>query len=251
MRSLVTENVVALAMEAATVSQDLLVEAFLAPDLISAAGEDIKLGEDKRSEALIVELLRAKSDWAILSEEIGWVGSVPSPVDPYWVIDPLDGSYNFHAGIPLFAVSIAVCIGSQPILGCVNDVLRSELFVGGKTMPLQINGQLASGSERPGRKILSSGLPVARTTTSLPVEFRSGRWSKLRMLGSASLSLAWTASGRLGGYEERGIRWWDVAGGIALVHAAKGNVQIGLPRSEDFFDPTCPLDVVAFGEQSI
>jgi myo-inositol-1(or 4)-monophosphatase len=42
----------------------------------------------------------------------------------------------------------------------------------------------------------------------------------MRMLGSAALSLAWTAAGRLDAYTENGIMWWDVAAGIALAQGA-------------------------------
>ena len=48
---------------------------------------------------------------------------------------------------------------------------------------------------------------------------------KVRLLGSAALSLAWVACGRADAYAERDIRLWDVAAGLALVRAAGGAVS--------------------------
>src|SRR6185312_2497645 len=66
---------------------------------------DVKLAQDKASEKIIIEHLQAASDLPILSEEAGWVGN-NSAVDgtPYWAVDPLDGSFNYHRDIPLCCV---------------------------------------------------------------------------------------------------------------------------------------------------
>jgi myo-inositol-1(or 4)-monophosphatase len=64
-------------------------------------------------------------------------------------------------------------------------------------------------------------------------------WRKVRMLGSAALSLAWLAAGRLDGYQECGIMWWDVAAGLALVKSASGTINVEGAR------PDAPVDVHA------
>lgn len=241
----VEDKIVALAESAATASRTLLKERFgrARPDLMT--GEDLKLREDKMSEQEIVSVLSQRSDWPILSEEAGWIGSVPDRDTPYWVVDPLDGSYNFHSGIPMFCVSVAVCRHDYPLLGCVYDILRDELYVGGAGRPLRVNGEVWPIDHRPGAGILASGLPVSRKSSTLPEAFGSGQWKKLRMLGSAALSLAWTATGRLGGYAESGICWWDVAGGLALVQSAGGEVNIRMMNEDEEFDPARPMIIEA------
>lgn len=210
-------------------------------DPISQRGEDIKLQEDKLSEAAIVAFLQQNSSIPILSEEAGWLGSEPGSDDLYWVMDPLDGSFNFNRGVPLCCTSVALARGNQPLVGAIFDFNRDELFAGGVGIPLTLNGEPVPPHPLK-RQIISSGYPVGRAQD----EAASGAhrealegWPKKRMIGSAALSLAWVAAGRFDSYFEPGIRWWDVAAGLALVTAAGGSVKI---TGDDW---NLPLDVHA------
>ena len=51
------------------------------------------------------------------------------------------------------------------------------------------------------------------------------QFKKVRLLGSAALSLAWVACGRMDAYAEEDIWFWDVAAGLALVAAAGGAIE--------------------------
>ena len=52
------------------------------------------------------------------------------------------------------------------------------------------------------------------------------------MIGSAALSLAYVASGKVDAYYEKGIKIWDVAAGLPLVKAAGGEIMCkGFPES--------------------
>ena len=227
----------ALLGEAATASRDLL-RGRPAHAPKRAEGRDIKLVEDEASEALILARLREGSPWPILSEEAGWVGSNDlGPDDPYWAVDPLDGSYNFHQSVPLCCVSVALCAGRRAIAGAIYDFNRDELYVGGAGLGLQVNGEPI---ERPKRApaILATGMPVRSDFSdegARALATRIQSFKKVRMIGSAALSLAWVASGRFDVYEETGIGWWDVAGGVALVEGAGGTASI------EPLDPAEPL----------
>ena len=59
-------------------------------------------------------------------------------------------------------------------------------------------------------------------------------YKKIRMLGSAALSLAYVAMGRFDIYEEESIRLWDVGAGLALVQAAGGAVQFEFTNRDEF-----------------
>lgn len=221
---------------AATASRDLL-RARPAEAPKRAEGRDIKLVEDEASEKLILARLRESSPWPILSEEAGWVGEDPGEGGAYWAVDPLDGSYNFHQSVPLCCVSVALCVGRAAVAGAVYDFNRDDLYVGGPGLGLRINDQLV---ERPKRApaILATGMPVRSDFSDEGVRALASRiqsFKKVRMIGSAALSLAWVASGRFDVYEETGIGWWDVAGGLALVEGAGGTARV------EPLDPAEPL----------
>jgi myo-inositol-1(or 4)-monophosphatase len=222
-----------IATEAAKAVRPILKSGFA--HVASQIDRDIKLAEDAACEAAIRVVLSARSPYPILGEETGWGDAEPTE-GPHWVIDPLDGSFNFSRGIPLFAVSIALCDGGPAAprarLGVIYDPSRDEMVAGGEDAPLTLNGapvpSLAAGK----RQILATGYPTrsdaAAVTERLGAATRE--WTKIRMIGSAALSLAWLALGRLDGYQEQNIMWWDVAAGLALAKAAGASRIEFLPR---------------------
>lgn len=197
---------------------------------------DVKLAADKGSEEIIVPLLREGSNFAILSEEMGLNDSRDSFTGPYWLVDPLDGSLNYLQGIPLCCVSIGLWEGHEPLLGVVYDFNREELFKG-------IPGQGAWLNDKPIQVSVTREVKKAMLCTGFPantdyspkalLQFvdQVRKYKKLRLLGSAALSLAYVAAGRADGYFERDIKIWDVGAGMALVRAAGGiTVQTASPK---------------------
>ncbi len=216
----------ALAESAARVSRDLLRAGGGVAE--SAIGRDIKLQQDKASEALIIAALREAAPFPVLSEEAGWIGGQPAPGEAWWAVDPLDGSWNFFRGVPLCCVSVALCRDDKAVLGAIYDFNRDELFSGGPGLGFRQDGVPVEPPARP-RAVLSTGLPAKADHSPEGLARVIGRfegWTKIRMIGSAALSLAWVACGRFDGYEEEGINWYDVAAGCALVEAAGGEIAI-------------------------
>jgi myo-inositol-1(or 4)-monophosphatase len=196
------------------------------------AGRDIKLAEDRACERAIRAFLVANSPFAVLGEEEGW-GGAEADDGPHWVIDPLDGSFNFFRGVPLYAVSIALCRGEagtgETRLGVIYDPVRDELISGGEGLPVLLNGAPTGADRTMGaRQMLATGYPARADPAE--VNARLGKftqeWTKIRMLGSAALSLGWVALGRLDGYAEQGIMWWDVAAGLAIARAAGAKTEV-------------------------
>lgn len=188
----------------------------------SQLGRDIKLHEDAASEAIIRAFLAGQGEAIpVLGEETGWAGAPAEGDDLHWVIDPLDGSFNYFRGVPLYAVSVALCAGRRPVLGAIYDPERDELFAGGEGLGLRLNGAVPDPPP-PARQMLATGFPSRAdvNVTLSRLGTLTADWTKMRMLGSAALSLAWVAAGRLDGYTETGIMWWDVAAGIALAQGA-------------------------------
>ncbi|MCL5269958.1 MAG: inositol monophosphatase [bacterium] len=207
--------------------------------VLSVAGRDIKLQADRDSESLILGMLAARSPHPVLAEESGECGTIAEGAAPFWVVDPLDGTLNFSRGVPLCCVSIALVEGTAPRLGVVYDFNRGELFYGVPGDAGDVHGGIISpAGERPlavsgvaerGKAILATGFPVNRDFGAAALaEFvdQVKSFKKVRLLGSAALSLAWVAAGRVDAYAEDDIMLWDVAAGLALVAAAGGHVAL-------------------------
>jgi len=218
------------AKEAAQAAGGLLRSQFGRPLTVDESlAHDIKLELDKRSQALIESLILSRfPDHAIYGEE-GIRGDQNSEYQ--WVIDPIDGTVNFFYSIPHFAISIALRQNKKIIAGVIYDPMRDELWSVASGGSPTLNGQPIRVSERTslGEAIVSVG--VAKSLDSinagLPLFEKMVRGAKkCRMMGSASLDIAYVACGRLDAYIESTISLWDVAAGILLVEAAGGTVKL-------------------------
>jgi fructose-1,6-bisphosphatase/inositol monophosphatase family enzyme len=218
--------------------------------LKSSAGHDVKVAADRNAEALIVEQLTG-SGIPFFSEEAGAVAPrgaarrKKGKTGLLWVVDPLDGSLNYHQGIPLCCVSIGLYDGSRALLGVVYDFNHNELFSGlaGRGAWLNHRPIRPSRVRRASMAVLATGFPVrtdfsGRGITKFVQEVQIFR--KVRLLGSAALSLCYVACGRVDAYREENISFWDVAAGCAIVDAAGGAVSIS--KMETF---ASPIHVVA------
>jgi myo-inositol-1(or 4)-monophosphatase len=198
--------------------------------VLSRQRRDVKVDADAHLDALIVARLRRASAIPVLTEESGWTGGEVRR-GLRWIVDPLDGSLNHSRGLPLSAISIGLWDGDTPVLGVVHDPSRKEMFSGIAGRGAWINGvpMRTSTVARPAQAVLCTGFPVAADFSRGALGGFVGqirRYQKVRLLGSAALSLAYVASGRADAYREDEIKVWDVAGGAALVAAAGGRVSI-------------------------
>jgi myo-inositol-1(or 4)-monophosphatase len=194
---------------------------------------------DKLAEAEIIkELRRAYPDHAILAEESGATGKGSLT----WVIDPLDGTHNYLRGIPHFSVSIALLEKGVPIHAVVFDPLRDELYTASKGDGAYINDRRMRVSKREnlGGAMIATGFPFRQREHLVPqldmTRAILGQAEDIRRSGSAALDLAYVAAGRYDGYFEIGLKPWDMAAGVLLVHEAGGRYcdfagRDGIPAS--------------------
>jgi myo-inositol-1(or 4)-monophosphatase len=209
----------------------------------SSAAHDIKVRADTEAESYILKQLAMGSDIPILSEESGYTSNKKSEI--MWIVDPLDGSLNYHQKIPFCCVSIALYKGQDAILGVVYDFNSDELFSGlvGTGAWLNHIQIFPSDTSKTSKAILGTGFPAMLNYSSDSLNrfvSQVQKFRKVRLLGSAALSLSYVASGRLDAYCEQNIMAWDIAAGCALVKASGGNVSIEF--GEDMF---APVTVVA------
>ncbi|MFI3290876.1 MAG: inositol monophosphatase family protein [Opitutales bacterium] len=190
----------------------------------SQEGHDVKLQEDIESEKFIGSLLE-KSGIPIIGEELSGNLSLAENNEYYWIVDPIDGTYNFLRGYPVVCVSIALMKGMDSIVGVVYDFIRDELFAGAKSHPLTINGVAIkpNWAKEKSQAMLMTGFPSATTFEDEAMQefvtcVRS--YKKVRMCGSAAIAAAYVACGRADTYFENKTNLWDVAAGMALAESA-------------------------------
>lgn len=195
----------------------------------SMEGKDIKLQADREAEAAILQRLSA-SEHQHLAEESGASAQLDT-AKPYWVVDPLDGTFNYKRHLDLCCVSIALMQQEEPLLGVVYDFHRDRLYAAAEGVSPTVEDQplAVSPTQEQGQAGIATGFPVGRDFGDQSVlEFvaRVQSFKKIRLLGTAALSLALVAEGKLDCYYEEGINLWDVAAGLALVKQAGGKISV-------------------------
>lgn len=191
---------------------------------------DVKLKADTETEKRIRALLHAGSPYAIVGEEEGGDTTLPTQSVPYWVVDPLDGTYNYLRRNSQCCVSIGLMCGEQPLLGVIYNFNDGVLYRARKGGPLLENGVVVAPQwvDEDHEAVLSTGFPAGRDygdEALLQFVRQVQQFKKIRMIGSAALAMAYVATGRFDVYCEEGIRLWDIAAGLALVEAAGASVH--------------------------
>lgn len=224
------ENLFATGRNATLAAANILSGAYRqAPGIQGTSGKDIKTDADLAAEIAIRQVL-APTAIPILGEESGLQGEEQQN-GLLWVVDPLDGTFNYVRGLPFCGVSIALWQGSNPLLGLLYDLTDQSLLSGivGQGAWREKEPIHVSTVAEPGQAALATGFPNNRDygAESLHHTIRSiQRFKKIRMLGSAALSLGQVAMGKLDAYWEEDIWFWDVAAGLALVQAAGGTFRM-------------------------
>ena len=178
-------------------------------------------------EAIGACLLRRVPNSAICGEEHGVRGSG----EVTWYVDPIDGTANFAIGVPFFCVSIAAVQDDEVLAAVIYDPLRSEVF-SACLDETTCNGQpiVSRGASADGEALLVTGFPKYRPWELAPAS-RSEQeifaemvasFRTVRRLGSAALSLAYVAAGRVDVAFDIFLNPWDVAAGALLVAGAGG-----------------------------
>jgi myo-inositol-1(or 4)-monophosphatase len=190
--------------------------------------KDFVTQADHDTEAFLIDAIQqAFPAHAIVAEESGaWEGSA----EHCWYIDPLDGTLNYARGLPVYCVSIGYACQGQMELGVIYDPVRAEFFCAERGRGATLNGQpiqVASYSNLIDC-MLATGFPKIEQepeddNIANYVRFMALAQS-VRRLGSAALTIAYVAAGRLDGFWEVEVFQWDIAAGALLVQEAGGVV---------------------------
>ena len=229
---------------------------------------DVVTEMDGRAEELIrARILVARPDDAILGEEGGQVdGAADAPAR--WVVDPLDGTVNYLYGLHDWAVSIAAEVDDRIVAGAVYVPMRGELFTAVRGEGAWLESTRGSGTPGgPGESAIPDstferiplrcrpGVPLDQALIATGFGYRAQRRTvqgevvaallprirDIRRNGVASVDLCAVAAGRLDGYYERGLNYWDYAAGALI--AEEAGAVVGDSRG----GPPSPSMTVAAG----
>jgi myo-inositol-1(or 4)-monophosphatase len=148
-----------------------------------------------------------------------------------WIVDPLDGTTNFIHGLHPHAVSIALSDRDEVIAGVVHEASGRETFSAWKGGGAYLNGKKIQVSETSivSKCFVATGFPYkdfSRLTNYLDcLSFLLKNTTGVRRMGSASIDLAYVASGRFDLFFEYGLNPWDIAAGSLIVTEAGGVVS--------------------------
>lgn len=186
---------------------------------------DVVTAADEAAERRITELLAAhRPDDGVLGEE----GTLVAGRDRRrWVVDPVDGTYNFVCGSDYWCSAVAMSDGDDSLVGAVHRPVTGDTFVGGSEVPTTRNGvpvpRLTPGDLADG--CLATYLhPPFFDDPDLAEPFHrvSRGAATIRMLGSGSVDLASVASGTHAVWCQHSCPEWDWLPGRALVEGAGG-----------------------------
>ena len=206
---------------------------------------DFVTASDKRVEKVLIGELE-KSEYSFLTEETGLIEGKYK--DKRWVIDPIDGTFNFLNGLPHFAISLAYEENGEIVSGIIYDPIKNEMFGAHKGSGAYLNNtrmRVSNKSEFSNSCLVTGGpKSTSKIKETILDEYKKVSMktnSHIRKSGSAALDLAYVAAGRYDGYWQREINYWDIAAGIILVKESGG--FINPVKEKDFTGKK--IDIVA------
>jgi len=154
----------------------------------------------------------------------------------YWCIDPLDGTSNYAAGLPFFAVSIALIVDKQQQLGLIYDPVRDEMFSAIKGQGAFLNDQVIDHSQLrfTEDKAIVAEIDLKRLPEKLAVKLvTESIFASQRNIGSSAMDWCWMSAGRFDIYLNGGQKLWDYAAG-SLIFSEAGGHSISLDNDDVF-----------------
>ncbi len=167
-----------------------------------------------------------------------------------WLLDPLDGTSNYAAGIPYFCISLALMRKGEVELAFIYDPLRDESFSAERGKGAWLNGQrlLAPKASRPLQQGIAL-IDLKRLAPGLAAKVASQPpYSSQRNLGSGALDWCYVATGRVDVYLHGGQKLWDYAAGQLILSEA-GGVATTLEGEPVPINRLVPRSVVAAADE--
>jgi len=176
---------------------------------------------------LQAELHRHWPSFALLGEEMDAEAQqalVAAPGHGLWCLDPLDGTSNFAAGIPFFAVSLALIADGAVQAAVVYDPVRNECFSALRGQGAWLNDRRLSAPRAPAalREAMAMVDLKRLPAPLIGALARRAPYRSQRSFGSVALDWCWLACGRCQVYLHGGQRLWDYAAGMLVLSESGG-----------------------------
>jgi len=201
-----------------------------ADSAVSKRGDDFATNVDLAIERQVVDALVSATGILVHGEEFGGADLDSEWV---WVLDPVDGTFNYAAGSPMAAILLGLLHDGDPVAGLTWLPFMNERYaavVGGPVLKNGVPQPPLTHSDLTA-SIIGVGTFSADSRGRFPGRYRvavleelSRVSSRMRMHGATGIDLAYVADGVLGGSISFGDHVWDHAAGVALVRAAGGVV---------------------------
>ncbi|MDX8388503.1 MAG: inositol monophosphatase family protein [Ghiorsea sp.] len=212
--------------------KDILLPAFISQSSIQSIKQDgsiVTETDQQCQDFLQVELAKISSNIGFLGEEMTHEEQLTclhrgntSEIGRFWCVDPLDGTGNFATPMPLFAISIGLIENGKPVLACIYDPIRDEMFSAVQGGTLLLNG--LPMDQIPFSKPLNQSIGFVdfkRLKSDLASDLATHKYYRSqRNLGTCALEWAWLAAGRAQFIVHGGQKLWDYAAGLLLAEAA-------------------------------
>ena len=183
---------------------------------------------DRGAEAAIRRLIAERfPDHGVVGEEYG---ADRPDAEHVWVVDPIDGTRAFVAGLPLWTTLIALRFQGSPVLGVIGQPYLREFYVGSPALGSRL---VTPDGERRLEVRVCDGLGRAAVATTDPDLFDPAEldaWTSVRRaarfarLGCDAYAFAMVALGSLDLVVESGLKTWDVEAAVPLIEGAGGLV---------------------------
>jgi myo-inositol-1(or 4)-monophosphatase len=206
------------------------IEGIGAPASVSKGPADFATDLDLELERRIAGEVAEATGIPVHGEEFGG-----PPVDEgsVWVLDPIDGTFNYSAGFPATGTLLGLVHDGKPVAGLAWFPLVGDLISGHIDGPVRNRGKVLSplAPQSLFDSMIAVGSFSRGSNGHFPGDYRfailgevSRRVARVRQFGSTGVDLAYTATGALGGAVVFGHHPWDNAAGAALVLAGGGRV---------------------------
>lgn len=169
-------------------------------------------------------------DDGLVGEEQG-LRKTPTGGSRTWVIDPIDGTAAFVAGLPVWGIAVGIVEGGRPVGGLFLMPATGDLFEMAPGGPVLRNGR-PTRLKAPEPFHAESSIMVGprfpqrhHVDPAFPAKFRS--------MGSTVAHMCWVAAGSGDAAIVEEAYAWDIAPGMAMVRAAGGVVRYPDGRDVD------------------
>lgn len=191
--------------------------------------QDLVTEYDKIAEDVIIDTIKSQyPTHHFLAEETGYSGTGTCHV--LWIIDPIDGTMNFAHQFPWFAINIAAVVNGVVEAAVTHNPMGDELFVAALGKGAFLNGKrikVSTNTNLP-QALLSAGFPYGISDLRDRAVRQFAQFATLgnpiRLMGSAALSLAYVAAGKLEAHWGYSLKPWDVAPGSLLIKESGGTI---------------------------